>query len=59
MTFSSEFEKQEFIQKVIDRLLYCPGFKEKLEDVIKKYEIPESVKLTYKLHGFSYTKEKT
>lgn len=50
MTFNSEQEKNEFIQKVIDKLLYVPSFKTHLECLMQKpeFDIPKNIKLSHK-----------
>lgn len=57
ITFSSEFEKQEFVQKVLDKLLYCPGFKEDLEVLMTNYKLPKDLKLSHRPMDFNHLKQ--
>ena len=59
MIFNSEDEKKQFMQEVIDRVLYCKGFYEDLKQLNEKYQIPTERKLTHKAVDFNYNKDKS
>ena len=52
--FGNEQDKKEFLQKVIDKLHYCDGFKMELELMMLKYSIPENVKIQTEPKKFNY-----
>lgn len=54
--FKTEQEKKEYIQRVIDRLQYCPAFKTELDCMMLKYDIPKNVKLSHNVSNFNYSK---
>ena len=48
ITLSEEEIKFRYtVQEVIDRLLYCKEYKDKLVNLNKEFEIPKSVKINY------------
>lgn len=57
MTFNSEDEKKRYMQEVIDRILYCQGFKEELDEIMKKHSIPKERKISHKAVDFNYDKK--
>jgi len=52
--FGNEQDKKEFLQKVIDKLHYCDGFKMELELMMLKYSIPDSVRIQTEPKKFKY-----
>lgn len=49
ITLSEEEIKLRYtVQEVIDRLLYCPSYREKLAMLNEKFEIPSRYKNMYK-----------
>ncbi len=61
ITLSEEEIKFRYlIQDVIDRVLYCPEYKEQLIKFNKDFEIPKTVKISYGPINFKeYEKSKT
>lgn len=57
MTFNSEDEKKLFMTEVIDKTLYCEGFKQELEQLMSKYQIPDKRKVSHKAMDFNYRKD--
>jgi hypothetical protein len=57
MTFNSEDEKKQFMTEVIDKLLYCPGFKEELQQLMTKHQVPTERKVSHKAMDFNYDKK--
>lgn len=57
MIFNSEDEKKRYITEIIDKILYCDGFKEELDQLNVKYQIPDKRKVSHKAMDFNYKKE--
>lgn len=53
ITISEEEIKFRYtVQEVIDRLLYCPGYREKIAEVNKEFIIPERYRNVYEPSKF-------
>lgn len=57
MIFNSEDEKKQFMQEVIDKVLYCKGYYEELKELNTKYQIPTERKISHKAMDFKYNPE--
>ncbi len=51
-------EKNEFVQNTIDRLLYCPGYKEQLKALNSRYNPHDKVKFTENITEFKFPLDK-
>lgn len=51
-------DNKQLIQDVIDRILYCKGFKEELELLISHYDPHKEVKFTDKIENFKFPLDK-
>lgn len=53
ITLSEEEIKFRYtVQEVIDRLLYCPGYREKIAEINKEFIIPERYRNFYEPSKF-------
>ena len=54
ITISEEELKFRYtVQEVIDRLLYCPGYREKIAEINREFNIPEKIKIIHEPLNFT------
>lgn len=51
-------ENKKLVQEVIDRILYCKGYKEELEHLNEHYDPHNSTKFTSNVEDFMFPLEK-